>query len=751
MYFRSGFRPKTLFGAGLVACALAMPAAQAQMSGVLEEIIVTAQKREENIQEVPIAITRMSGDRLNARFTGGEDILALASAAPGLYVETSNGRIAPRFYMRGLGNADFTQAASQPVSIVMDDVVMEKVALKSFPLFDMDRIEVIRGPQGTLFGRNTTAGIVKIDTRRPTEETEGYVKAVFGNYGIFNMEGAVGGSLVENTLSARISMMSQNMSDWVDNGFTGEEDFTGGQSIFAGRLQFLWTPTDTFTVWLMHQRQDQDATSSLFRANVFNQGSNKLNENYDRDTVYWDGGGGNPAKIKSHGTTLKVDWDLDNFTITSITSYQDVYDRSARGDIDGGFGCLFTCGGGPAGPASNPFNPAASPFVVNVDTGSDILMDQFTQELRLASNSDGPFNYQVGYFYFDDEFDGNAQNQSAGATEYTTGSTSNITNTAWSVFGQGSYDFSDQLTMSLGVRYTDDEKDALHVRFVDGQPEPLAPISLSDDNVSWDLALSYDLSDNRQVYGRAASGFRAQTIQDRLEDDPDVTTADSETIMSYEFGFKTVTDTFRFNAAAFYYVVDDMQLTAVGGADNSTRLLNAEEGVGYGVELEIDYVVSENLVLSGGYGLNKTEINEPGLSTATCGSGLCTVLDPLDANDFAIIDGNPFQHAPAWTLNFEIDYRRPLANGHEFYLFTDWKFRGETNDFLYENIEFTYDTQFEGGLRFGLRNADGNWQVGFFGRNITDEDNPLGGIDFANNTGYVNQPRIYGMEASYTF
>jgi iron complex outermembrane receptor protein len=189
----------------------------------------------------------------------------------------------------------------------------------------------------------------------------------------------------------------------------------------------------------------------------------------------------------------------------------------------------------------------------------------------------------------------------------------------------------------------------------------------------------------------------------------------------------------------------------VGGADNSTRLLNAEEGVGYGVELEIDYVVSENLVLSGGYGLNKTEINEPGLSTATCGSGLCTVLDPLDANDFAIIDGNPFQHAPAWTLNFEIDYRRPLASGNEIYFFTDWKFRGETNDFLYENIEFTYDTQFEGGLRVGLRNAEGNWEVGFFGRNITDEDNPLGGIDFANNTGYVNQPRIYGLEASYTF
>jgi iron complex outermembrane receptor protein len=117
----------------------------------------------------------MAGDRLTARFSGGEDILALASAAPGLQVENSNGRLSPRFYMRGLGNADFTQAASQPVSIVFDDVPMEKSALKAFPLFDMDDIEVLRGPQGTLFGRNTTAGIIKVDSRRSSEETEGVV------------------------------------------------------------------------------------------------------------------------------------------------------------------------------------------------------------------------------------------------------------------------------------------------------------------------------------------------------------------------------------------------------------------------------------------------------------------------------------------------------------------------------------------------------------------------------------------------
>ena len=155
----------TALAAGMLMALPAFPA-----TDVLEEIVVTAQKREQNIKDVPISITRMAGDRLNARFAAGEDILALASAAPGLHVESSNGRLAPRFYMRGLGNADFTAAASQPVSIVLDEVPMEKSALKSFPLFDMEDIEILRGPQGTLFGRNTTAGIIKVDSVKPSEE-----------------------------------------------------------------------------------------------------------------------------------------------------------------------------------------------------------------------------------------------------------------------------------------------------------------------------------------------------------------------------------------------------------------------------------------------------------------------------------------------------------------------------------------------------------------------------------------------------
>ena len=296
------------------------------------------------------------------------------------------------------------------------------------------------------------------------------------------------------------------------------------------------------------------------------------------------------------------------------------------------------------------------------------------------------------------------------------------------------------------MRYTDDEKDATHFR---PSGPPLDPISLGDDNISWDVSLAYAVSDDAQVYARAASGFRAPTIQDRLEDDPKVTTADSETIMSYEIGYKALFEKVRLNMAAFYYEVDDMQLVAVGGASNSTTLLNADEGVGYGVEFDVDIALTENLILSGGFGYNKTELNDKELTLPI--GPTATSRDPLDANGRAIIDGNPFQHAPKWTANLELDYIHPLSSGTELYLYTDWKIKGKTSDFLYESIEFTFGTQFEGGLRAGYRDTARNFEIGMFARNITDEDNPIGGIDFANNLGYVNQPRIWGAEASYRF
>ena len=736
-------------------------AAPASAQAVLEEIIVTAQKREQNIQDVPISITNLSGQKLASKFSGGETILALAGVAPGLYAESSNGRHAPRFYMRGLGNADFDQAASQPVSIVFDEVPVELVTFKAFPLFDLDDVEVIRGPQGTLFGRNTTAGILKFDTRRPTEEREGFLKVAGGNRGTVNAEAALSGPLSDGKdgkLLGRISLFTQNRSDWIDNiapapgtGFasTGESDIMGGFSELAGRVQLLWEPNDALSVWLMHQRRQMSGNSaSQFRANVLDTGSNKLNSNYDRGTVYFDGGGDNPAEMEAHGTTLKFDLELGDYTVTSITSYQDA-EMFARGDIDGGYGCSTFCGGG--GPGFIPF-PS--------DTGGTNTMHQITQELRLTSNLEGPMNYQVGVFYFEDELSTSTEfGAGPGARDTSVGAVALHENTSWAVFGQGNYTL-DRLTLTAGLRYTDDEKDYMETstqadidaNFFRGVKNRAAPIRLTDDEISWDVSLAYALNDDSQVYGRVASGFRAPSIQSRnVAFGAPATTATSETIMSYEIGYKSelMERRLRLNAAAFYYEIDDMQLTAIGGAGNFTTLLNAEQGIGYGVEFDIDYAATEHLTLSGGFGYNKTKFDDNDLAVAPCGSGACTILDPRDANGNALIDGNPFQHSPEWTLNLELSYTRPLANGGEWFIFTDWKVKGDTNEFLYESIEFKFDTQFEGGARSGFRK--GKYEVAMFARNITDEHNPIGGIDFNNNTSYVNQPRMWGVEGSVRF
>ncbi|HKX38753.1 MAG TPA: TonB-dependent receptor plug domain-containing protein, partial [Burkholderiales bacterium] len=270
--------------AAAIAMALPLPAALAQdapeSTGTLGEIIVTAQRRSENIQDVPLSVSALDGERLGTMLEGGGDIQALATRVPSLYAESSNGRLAPRFYIRGLGNSDFDLAASQPVSIIVDEVVLENVILKSFPLFDIERVEVLRGPQGTLFGRNTPAGIVKFDTRKPTQEFGGDAAVSYGELGSLSFEGAVGGG-ISDAVSFRLSALYHERDDWIDNDFTGESDAMGGYDEIAYRAQLLIEPSDAFSALLNVHGRDIDGTASIFRANVLGPGSDGFNSNYD--------------------------------------------------------------------------------------------------------------------------------------------------------------------------------------------------------------------------------------------------------------------------------------------------------------------------------------------------------------------------------------------------------------------------------------------------------------------------------------
>lgn len=735
IFYRSSVRltAASLLSIAMVGAAspvLAQDAPAVSTSGQLDVIVVTANRREENLQDVAISAATLDSSRVQSIFDSGADITALAAQVPGLFVESSNGRAAPRFYIRGLGNTDFDLAASQPVSVIMDDMVMENVTLKAFPLFDVDRIEVLRGPQGTLFGSNTPAGTVKIDTNKPAQEFSAQGSLSYGSYNTISLDAGIGGALVEDTVSGRLSVMYQGRDDFVDNGFTGEDDVYGGFEQYAVRGQLLITPNDKFSILGSVQYSDLDGTSTLFRANILGPGNNDLNGNFDRKTVFYDAGGGNVAEYQIFGSSLKLQYEGEGATLTSITAYQES-NGSSRGDIDGGFGAVFLP---ESGPGLIPF-PA--------DTKDSIDLYQLTQEVRLASSGAGPLQWQVGGFIFKSDF-----------TVLTEGFTfpPPVTvrhqDTSWALFGQGTYQLTDMVKVTGGLRYTDDEKN-----FFVLSGAPLNFREVSDGRLSWDLSAFADMSEDVSLYARVASGFRAPTIQGRdvaFFAQPSV--ASSEKIMSYEVGFKSelADRRVRLNGAIFTYRVEDPQFTAVGGANNLVQLVNANEGKAWGFELDSAFQISDNFLVTAGISYNDTEINDAGLEVGTCAQ--CTVTDPTRTAPgpfgpvtFAAVDGNPFPNAPEWIGDITARYSVPLAGGGEIFVYTDWTYQGATNFFLYESLEFNSDNQIEGGLRIGYVAPGGKYEVAAFARNITDEENVKGGIDFNNNTGFVNEPRTLGV------
>ena len=690
-----------------------------------EEIIVVAQRRSENIQDVPISVSAVTGQQIQSLLSGGGDVLQLASRVPGLNVESSNGRVAPRFYIRGLGNTDFDLAASQPVSVIMDDVVMENVALKSFPIFDIQQVEVLRGPQGSLFGRNTPAGIVNFRSVRPSQDHDGYVNASYGTFSTSRVEAAMGGGL-SNALSFRVSGLYNHRDDWVDNGFTGANDALGGYDEAAGRVQILLDPGDNISALLNVHARSIQGTSTLFRANVFTTGSNELNSNFDRDTVFYDQGNNNPQKYRNTGASLTVNWDFGGMTLTSITATETA-DGFSLGDIDGGVTA--------PGPHQTPFPSATQDSLHN--------LDQFTQEFRLASADEGALRWQAGLYYFDASFD-----VTTVGVGFPPPATVSHSNQSWAAFAQASYDVTDALRLTGGVRYTDDDKD-FHVISAPLYGVPPADVSTSDNQVSWDLSARYTLSDDINVYARVARGFRAPTIQGRdvaFGSAAAPSIADSETILSYEVGLKSDlwNHMARINADIFRYTIEDQQFSAIGGAGNLTQLVNADKGKAWGAEIETNFYPTQSLSIGLGAAYTHTEIDDPTLAVAPCGSGQCTVVDPLNGAGNALVDGNPFPQAPRYTVDLNVRWEHPMGNGL-FFAETDWALRGRANIFLYDAVEFRMDPSFEGGARIGYAWHDGQYEAALFARNITDEENVIGAIDFNNNTGFVNEPRIVGI------
>ena len=732
--------PSLLLAAGgLAALSIGAPVL-AQGTVVLEEITVTAQKREQSLEDVPASVSTISGDSVNDYLGSAENIRALAGRVPSLQIESSNGRTQPRFYIRGLGNIDFDNNANQPVAMVYDEIGLENNVLRSLPVFDIDRIEVLKGPQGSLFGRNTNAGIVKIDSVRPTFDYNGYLTLGYGQRDTGTVEGAVGGPL-SDTLAARVSVKHQQRDNWINNLNAGTQgDDFGEFEESAYRIQALWQKSDTFRgLFKFHGFRQTGSQPQVFYANALTVGSPGLRPGFNEEVANHDGV--SEMELQHNGISANLQWDLEYATFTSITAYDSIENFQAA-DVDGG---LLS------------FNPAdigalGRQVFFNVTTG-DGLDDhhQLSQEFRIARDSDRMF-VQVGAFFFEEEIDVLSRDFEQNFSDIVYQKTH-----SGAAFGQVDFSLTDNVNLIVGGRVTRDEKT---LRVIPGMnsPSPADQIEIDDSYFNWDVALNWNVNDDLSVYGRVANASRGPVTLGRFGF---TSSAETETSNSGEIGFKATLlgGRARWNAAIYAFENDDHQLTATGGAANVNQLLNADKVTGNGFETDFEILLTDNFRVIANYSYNKTEIDDPNLRDDLCGSNpQCTPLDPIvgmRVGPFGpvtevSIDGNPLPRSPESLANIIVQWDLPTANG-EFYVNTDWNYRDDSNIFLHESVEFVAEERWLGGLRLGYRNAENSMDFAVVGRNITDEIVVDGALNFLNLTAFINEPSYWGAEFRWDF
>nr|WP_232090673.1 TonB-dependent receptor [Sphingomonas sp. HMP9] len=729
----------------------------------LGEIVVTAERRSENLQKVPLSVGVASGDALRAYTAGGDDtLLALSGRVPGLYVESTTGRIFPRFYIRGLGNIDFYLGASQPVTVIQDDVILEHVVLKSNPVFDVRQVEVLRGPQGSLFGRNTTAGIIKFDTNKPTNDFESRASASVGSYNSVSLDAGVGGPLIKDLLSIRLSTLIQHRENYVDNVFAGtsldntatpRKDAMGGFDDRNVRVQLALTPGERFTLDLSGHARWYDGTSTLFHRGALKKGSNDVSAE-PRNTVSYDEANDNPQSYNTYGGSARATYDFGPAALTSITAYETTSGFS-RGDTDGGAAVNF---------AGRPSYGQSQ--------GQIRDLDQWSQEVRLAGTPGGRFNWQIGGLYFDSrditDFYQRAFFLTAPDLNGTQPNPNNWVrlhdvNTSWAGFGQVSYEIAPKLTISAGGRITEDKKRTELLKTANTVTNGVTykgrtDVTLKATKPSWDASLLYQASPDVSLYTRVAEGFRGPTIQGRSAVfNSDFTTAKSETILSWEGGVKSrlLNNTLSLNATVFAYRVKDIQLNG-NDVNGNGVLFNADKADAYGMEAEANWKPVPNLTLGAGLSLLHSKIRDKNVYAQVCilnNIVVCTVQDPtikVGANTFAQIDGNPLPNAPEYNVDLNARYDQPLGNGGRAFIAGDFNIQGYTQFVLYKTKEFTANGNFEGGLKIGYAAPDDAYELAVFARNITGEKN-LKGVIENYMAAVFNEPRIIGVSLSGKF
>ncbi|WP_228726947.1 TonB-dependent receptor [Novosphingobium aureum] len=760
---RLGVKVSRLAICSALAAGLVMPIAahaqqEAQETAVsepqtgIQEIVVTAQKRAENMQNVPISVTAVTGDALAA--TQGTSLQALQGSIPNVQIDNfANTPQSAVFTIRGIGVIEPDPYAGNTVSIVVDGVPQFFSMGALLDLYDVDRIEVLRGPQGTLFGANTTGGVINVVTAQPTGEFGGHIKAAYGNWNRFDVSGAVEIPLVEDTLSFKVAGIHTERDGWVTNVVDGSD--MGSKNLNAVRAYLKFTPGSSFDATLQGEYVRSRNGSPII-----------INGGIEGEVLYTEpgtegmyvspcAGGGQcvaPDKYYSANNSVPDESNMDTFSgiftmnaydtflgdLTSITGYKHFKLREYT-DQDG------------------------SPLFKN-DTYRRTEGWQFSQELRTNLTLSDSFNVLAGGFYLKNHYDHiQAYRLQFAAPGLLQTNLQDQDNYSLSGFAQAYWQLTDALKLQGGIRYTH-EKTESTPSLITSIGDPAGSNytgegnfvldsfttggSKSWDNVGWKLGADYQLAAGPLLYASWARGFKSGGFTARVGVPADGDTPfDPEEVDTFEVGFKAdlLNRRLRTNFAMFYTNYRDMQVAQIyfDSATNTqgNRILNAGKSEIKGFEFEATAAPVDGMMLRGSVAYLDAKYKD------------FLYGDPVSGEIYDL-EGYRLQNAPKWNATAGVNFVIPVGDGGELvsdasYSYTSAKYYTAILDTPRSRIQPTH--LIDGSITYY---PDGRaWSIGLWAKNLLDTrymstvyDSPgYGGI-----AGY-GSPRQWGASASFNF
>lgn len=731
--------PTAVLGVGLGAAA---PPAHAQ--GALEEVIVTAQRREESLQDVPISVAAFSQEALER--SGVNATIGLPQLVPSVQLVRSGP--SAMFFVRGVGNSSGGTGEEGTNAFYVDGVFLPDVKQTALKFNNIERIEVLKGPQGTLFGRNSSGGLVNVITHEPGEKVEAKLNLGVANYETYTSQAYLAGPLAD-TLSADIALTGTDQGEgWGKDQITADDVGSGWD--WGLRSKWVWRPGDRTKITVAGEyAESSDDFTTAFRLapgslGIF--GTLPPADPYDTNTPE-----DQFTDMESWGLTLTAEFDLDWATLTSITGARKNENHSGF-DAD-------------TGPAQLGGRDLA---YIEVEDSAQSLQE----ELRLASNSDGRLSWQTGLFFLSTEaeldpqtstgfaFVSNPDPRAGGENSVF----STLDTTSYAAFGEVSYDLTASTILTAGVRYTHDklEFEAEQVP-IGANPRPplFVDDSVTTEEPTYRLALQQDISEDLGFYASYNRGFKSGTYSmSSILVEP----VEPQKIDAYEVGMKSqlLDNRLRLNLAAFRYEIDEYQVRSATGASPTAILLNAAEVEIDGLELEFEAAPVDNLRLFGAVTWLDAEFSDfpfapftyprpavctpggpaPGMSTGAPTGGLTTCIGSAKGNDTPL--------APEYAGNLGATYTLAMGSAGEMefsvlYTYNDGYYfeadnRLEQPDFSTVNASISY-------------RPTPNWAVELWGRNLDDETYYVQKLALSSlgDNGIPAAPRTYGLNLKYTY